>query len=249
MAVRRKKVDGGILFLKRYSGGGLVPFKLQALEVDELDLTSISPRHQGNKVAGGIEYDPCNKPVGYWIRQYSIDGMDAIDPVYIPAKDVIFFYTKNRPSQIREISDLTPTITRIRDVNEFMRTVGVKERVLACLSAFIKRALPQSGLGRPGTVGNGSGEQDEERYQGKTLTPGMIQYLNRGDEVQVVNPSGQATDATSYMKQEIRLIGAGQGLSYETVSRDMSESNYSSARQGMIAVSYTHLTLPTIYSV
>ena len=157
MAVRRKKVDGGILFLKRYSGGGLVPFKLQALEVDELDLTSISPRHQGNKVAGGIEYDPCNKPVGYWIRQYSIDGMDAIDPVYIPAKDVIFFYTKNRPSQIREISDLTPTITRIRDVNDFMRTVGVKERVLACLSAFIKRALPQSGLGRPGTVGNGSG--------------------------------------------------------------------------------------------
>ena len=240
MAVRRKKVDGGILFLKRYLGGGLVPFKLQALEVDELDLTSISPRHQGNKVAGGIEYDPCNKPVGYWIRQYSIDGMDAIDPVYIPAKDVIFFYTKNRPSQIREISDLTPTITRIRDVNEFMRTVGVKERVLACLSAFIKRALPQSGLGRPGTVGNGSGEQDEERYQGKTLTPGMIQYLNRGDEVQVVNPSGQATDATSYMKQEIRLIGAGQGLSYETVSRDMSESNYSSARQGMIEDELTY---------
>lgn len=217
-----------------------MPFKLQALEVDELDLTSISPRHQGNKVAGGIEYDPCNKPVGYWIRQYSIDGMDAIDPVYIPAKDVIFFYTKNRPSQIREISDLTPTITRIRDVNEFMRTVGVKERVLACLSAFIKRALPQSGLGRPGTVGNGSGEQDEERYQGKTLTPGMIQYLNRGDEVQVVNPSGQATDATSYMKQEIRLIGAGQGLSYETVSRDMSESNYSSARQGMIEDELTY---------
>ena len=121
-----------------------------------------------------------------------------------------------------------------------MRTVGVKERVLACLSAFIKRALPQSGLGRPGTVGNGSGEQDEERYQGKTLTPGMIQYLNRGDEVQVVNPSGQATDATSYMKQEIRLIGAGQGLSYETVSRDMSESNYSSARQGMIEDELTY---------
>ena len=141
MAIQRKKVDGGILILKRYTGGGLVPFKLQALEVDELDLTSVAPRHQGNKVAGGIEYDPYNKPVGYWIRQYSIDGMDAVEPTYIEAKDVIFFYTKNRPSQIREISDMTPTMIRIRDVNEFMRAVSVKERILACLSAFIKRAL------------------------------------------------------------------------------------------------------------
>ena len=64
MAIQRKKVDGGILILKRYTGGGLVPFKLQALEVDELDLTSVAPRHQGNKVAGGIEYDPYNKPGG-----------------------------------------------------------------------------------------------------------------------------------------------------------------------------------------
>ena len=240
MAIQRKKVDGGILILKRYTGGGLVPFKLQALEVDELDLTSVAPRHQGNKVAGGIEYDPYNKPVGYWIRQYSIDGMDAVEPTYIEAKDVIFFYTKNRPSQIREISDRTPTMIRIRDVNEFMRAVSVKERILACLSAFIKRALPQSGIGRYGGGGTGANAGTDERYQGKTLTPGMIQYLNPGDEVQVVNPSGQATDATAYMKQEIRLVGAGQGLSYETISRDMSESNYSSARQGMIEDDLTY---------
>ena len=68
----------------------------------------------------------------------------------------------------------------------------------------------------------------------------MIQYLNPGDDVFVVNPSGQATDAASYIKQEIRLIGSGQGLSYETVSRDMSESNYSSARQGIIEDEMTY---------
>ena len=71
-------------------------------------------------------------------------------------------------------------------------------------------------------------------YKGKTITPGMIMDMNQGDEAQFLNPSGQATDASSFIKQEIRLIAAGQGLSYETVSRDMSESNYSSARQGSI---------------
>ena len=62
----------------------------------------------------------------------------------------------------------------------------------------------------------------------------MIKELNAGDEVQVVNPSGQAADATSFTKLQQRLIGAGQGISYEAMSRDMSESNYSSARQGII---------------
>lgn len=43
MAVRRKKIDGGIILLKRYTAGGLVPFKLQAIEVDELDTNSMRP--------------------------------------------------------------------------------------------------------------------------------------------------------------------------------------------------------------
>lgn len=241
MAIRRKKIDGGIILLKRYTSDGLIPFKLQALEVDELDLSAMNTHKKENKVVGGIEYNPYNLPVGYYIKQYSIDGFTENSPIYIEAKDVIFFYTKIRPSQIREMSDMSPTISRIRDSNEFMRAVSVKERILSCLSVFIERALPPSG-GRPGrgVVATETGGE-QYNYQGKTLTPGMIQYLNQGDHVQAVVPSGQATDATAYLKQEIRLIGAGQGLSYETTSRDMSESNYSSARQGMIEDDLTYV--------
>ena len=43
-------------------------------------------------------------------------------------------------------------------------------------------------------------------YKGKTITPGMIMDMNQGDEAQFLNPSGQATDASSFIKQEIRLI-------------------------------------------
>ena len=68
----------------------------------------------------------------------------------------------------------------------------------------------------------------------------MIKELNAGDEVQVVNPTGQATDATAYTKLQQRLIGSGQGLSYEATSRDMSETNYASARQGMIEDEMTY---------
>lgn len=235
MAVRRKKVDGGVLFVKRYTSGGILPFKLQMFEVDELDASQVTPKKQGNRVVGGIEYNTFNAPEGYWIRQYSLDGFTAIEPVYIRATDVIFYFSKRRPSQLREMSDMSQTITRIRDVNEFMVAVSVKQRIEACLSVFIKRAYPTAGVGR-GTTSAGP----RQTYDGKTLSPGMIKEMNVGDEVQVVNPQGQATDAASYTKLQQRMIGAGQGLSYEATSRDMSETTYSSARQAIIEDGMTY---------
>lgn len=236
MAVRRKKVDGGILFVKRYASGGVVPFKLQMLEVDELDGSQAVPKHKGNRVVGGIEYNAYNCPVGYWIKQYAIDGMSITEPMYLKAKDVIFYFSKRRPSQLREMSDMSQTITRIRDANEFMTAVSVKQRIEACLAIFIKRAIPTAGLGRTG----GGIPDSRKSYDGKTLSPGMIKEMNVGDEIQVVNPQGQATDAASYIKLQQRMIGAGQGISYEATARDMSEATYSSARQGLIEDGMTY---------
>ena len=45
------------------------------IEVDELEIfTSLHPQNSKNKVIGGIEYNSYNKAVGYFIRQYSVDG-------------------------------------------------------------------------------------------------------------------------------------------------------------------------------
>lgn len=238
MLVKRKKIDGGILVHKVYTKDGLIPFKLQCLEVDELDASVMNAKEKGNKVVDGIEMNAFNKPVGYWIRQYDIDGLTMNLPKYIPAKDMIYVYKKVRPSQVREISDMTQTMPRIRDTNEFMTAVSVKQRIEACLSVFIKKNVPSGNtIGRGSAIGN---EGEKHNYQGKTLTPGMIMNLNPGDEVQTVNPSGQAADASSYIKLQQRMIGAGQGVSYEATSRDMSEANYSSARQGAIEDDLTY---------
>ena len=232
MAVRRKKVDGGMLFVKRYTGDGLLPFKLQAMEVDELDSSTIIARHKGNRVCGGIEYTPYNKPVGYWFRQYSIDGITAPEPVYIEAKDVIFYFSKRRPSQLREMSDMAPTLPRIRDANEFMVAENTKQRLLACIALFIKRVNPANW----GRQSPGSGKN----YDRRMFTPGMVSELNAGDDVDMINPQGQATDAAQYVKLLQRLISSGQGLSYEAVARDMSGSTSRSTRQNLIEDGLTY---------
>lgn len=227
MCYRRKKIDGGVLILKVYTEGGIVPFKLQCIEVDELDELTTSPMHKGNKVVGGIEYNRYNAAVGYWINEYDIEGYKTNKSRYIDAKDVIFYFTKTRPSQIREMPEMANVLTRIRDINGFVEALSVKERITACLSVFIKKALP-------GGFGRSADNLRKSPYDGTMLAPGMIKELQPGEEIQAVNPSSQSTNGESFIKTMLRMISSGSGLSYESVSRDMSGVNYSSARQAAI---------------
>ncbi|WP_026486692.1 phage portal protein [Caldanaerobius polysaccharolyticus] len=228
MAIRRLIVDGGIIFQKVYTNSGIVPFSLQAREVDELDTSMNSlPRMNGNRIVGGIELDQYNKPVAYWLKQFTPDGFWTGKSERIDAQRIIFLWKKTRPTQIREISPLAKTLPRIRDVNEFVEAVSVKERILACLAVFITKQTP-GGLGRNVKVDQQSG------YQQRTISPGMIQELQPGESVQAVSPSGQASNAKDFISIQQRLAGSGQGLSYEAISRDMSQVNYSSARQGLL---------------
>ncbi|MGJ4851450.1 phage portal protein [Bacillota bacterium Meth-B3] len=238
MIVRRKVVDGAIVIVKRYIHGRKVPFCLQLLEVDELCGDVLCAPGSNNRVEGGVEVNRWNQPVAYWVREYAGDGLTPIKPVRLPAQDVIYYYHKTRPSQIREMSELTATIPRLRDSEEFIEAVSVKERIAACLAVFIKRALPTGGYGRSGTMR--PLRDKPSGYDGKRITPGMIEELSPGDEIQSVQPPGQGQGAADMIRMQQRLAGAGLGLGYETVSRDMSQVNYSSARQGLIEDDMTY---------
>lgn len=234
--ITRKKVDGGILLVKCYTEGGVVPFCVQMLEVDELDSMAQVPKKSGNRIVGGIEYDRYNRPAYYHIRQYDLDGYQTTNSIVLSAKDVIFYYTKRRPSQIREMSDLAPVLGRVRDANELITAASVRSRILACFGIAIKRVTNAvGGMGR-----NNRMTESRETYQGKTLSPGMILEMNPGDEAQAIDPHGGSDDAGSMLKTLHRQIGAGLGLSYEASSRDMSQTNYSSARQGLIEDNETY---------
>lgn len=232
MAVRRIRVDGAIIFIKNYTEDGIVPFKLQAKEIDELD-TNLKWKNENNnnRIIGGIELDKYNKPVAYYFKEYTPDGYYTGDTTRIEADRVIYLYKKIRPSQVREISQISRTMGRVRDVNEFVEAVSVKERVTACLSAFITKLNNGGGSG----LGRGAMTKDSKSgYEQQTLTPGMIMELQPGEDVKAVNPSSSSSSAKDFVMSQMRLIGAGQGLSYESISRDMSQVNYSSARQGLL---------------
>lgn len=235
MVIRRSNVDGGILFVKTYVGNSRFPFQLQAREVDDVDGCGMI-RNGNNIVVNGVEVDKNQKPVAYWFKEVSPDGWSTGRSQRIEAEKVIFLWRKNMPSQIREMSPLAPAITRANDTEEYLDALSIKEKILASLSVFIKKIAPTGNIGRgAGGIGGKSDDYDPQTgYRKKRISPGMIMELQPGDDVNAVVPTGQAANAKELVALHQRLIGAGQGLSYEASSRDMSQVNYSSARQGLL---------------
>ena len=237
MIVRRKKVDGGILIVMRYIDDGIVPLSLQIYEVDDLD--AMVQASSGKRIVNGIEYNEFNRPIAYYLKQYDLYGNYNGTSERIDAKYVRFLFQKKRPSQLREMSEFATTVPRVRDMNQFMEAVSVKERVAALLAVLIKRVSPG---GNGGFGGRGSSEK-RAGYNGKMLAPGMIMELNPGDDVHVVQPPAQAANSAEFIRLQQRLSGSSQGISYEVAARDMSQVNYSSARQGLIEDQKTYLML------
>jgi len=64
-------------------------------------------------------------------------------------------------------------------------------------------------------------------------SPGQWKYLAPGESVDV--PNLQRPDSFEpFMRQCLRSVAAGLGVSYETVSRDFSQTNYSSSRLSLL---------------
>lgn len=226
--MRRLVIDGGILIKKITDSKDKIPLRLQLIEVDELDKTHVVT-NSTSRCYDGVETDLKNKPIKYHIKQYSAYGIPTT-AISVNAKDMIYLRKIKRPSQIRELSEIARTSDRILSTDEYLDSISIKERVAACFAAFIKKATPTGGFGRNG----GTNVSSESGQPLKSITPGMIQYLKPGEDATIVSPNGQASDTEKFVRTQQRLLSAGMGLSYETVARDLSQSNYSSARQNLL---------------
>lgn len=231
LCLRRRFVDGGILILKAMVNGN---FCLQLLEVDDLD-ASIQTNN-GHRVVGGIEIDEYRRAIAYCIKIY--DGWGYwIKSIWIPADRIIYMPYITRPSQIREISQTAPSLGRIDDTNELIDAAVEKERVLAHLSVVVEKTgdtlTGLSGLGRGYEVDAAAEPTNQEAPQ-EILDQGTVTYMKPGEKISTVASDGTSSTVDPMIKTTQRLAGSGIGLSYEAVSRDMSQVNYSSARQGLL---------------
>ena len=229
LAVRRPIVDGDIFFRKVYDSAASIPFKLQILEPDQLD-TSVQFGENGNRVKSGIEVDTFNKPVAYWFYKDLPDNYYySFESIRIPAREIIHLHTLARSTQVRGISALASSMESIRDAGEYLEAERVKARIAACFAIFVKH---EANSGSPYARVNGMKSENGQKID--MLEPGIVEHLLPGQSIEVANPGNIPTNTKDFVEQNQRLVGSGQGLSYEMVSRDVSKVSYSSARQGLL---------------
>jgi lambda family phage portal protein len=214
----------------RRSRSGL-PLALQLVEPDQLDETYDDVGTGGNRIVQGVELDTKQQPVRYHLLTYHPGEQGMLGMAYgqrqaYAASQVLHLYRQDRPGQVRGVSDLAAVISRIRSLDELEDAALEQAKIQACLAAFVT-----SGAG--GAKGPLEGK-DEAGNARKTFAPGMIERLFPGEDVKFAMPSG-AGAFNDLARHQLHAIATGWGLTYDLLTGDLSQANYSSLRAGRLA--------------
>lgn len=213
-----------------------VPLQLDVLETDWLadgSVGTIDPSLTTRAVEG-ILLDGNGAPVGYRILNRHPGDNLALLPAgngfkTLPASEIIHLRRAHamRPGTIRGVPDAASVLLRLRRLGEFETAAVEAAKVQALLASFVITANPME-------VDTGNGAPDPvERSPLTDLYPGMIANLPVGSDVKFLAPSGPGPFA-EYAMHELMAIASGYRVTYDQLTGDLRQANYSSLRAGKI---------------
>lgn len=228
MAMRSVAESGECFIRERRSAKwSPLPIKLQVLEADFLDTNKDGiPREGGGFIMQGIEHNAQGERVAYWMYEYH-PGENRIhksmESRRIPADEILHIYYAERPGQIRGVPVGVSSMLRLKSLDEYEDAELMRKKVASCFGAFV--TTTEDAL--PGEA-NDTGGPPIER-----LEPGMIEYLKPGQTVSLASPP-PSDGYGEYVTSQLRSIASGYGVTYESMSGDYSQVNFSSGRMGWI---------------
>lgn len=211
-------------------GGGRVPLGLEVIESDRLDeqLNELA-KGSGNEIRMGVERDKWGRPVAYHFKgdhpgDYPFGaGVVNNQPVRVPAKDVLHLYKQDRPGQTRGVPWLATAIMRMHHLGGYTEAEVIAARAEACRMGFI--TSPEEDAMQDGQA---------DGQQVTNFEPGKIERLLPGEEYTESKPTRPGGQFEPFVRAMLRSMAAGIGVSYATLSRDYSDSNYSSSRLSLL---------------
>ena len=165
-------------------------------------------------------------PRGYWLYPtHPGAGGGALVSHRVPADRVLPLFERLRSGQVRGVPWFAPVMLKLRDLDAYDEAELVRKKIEACFAAFVTGVQDEETLGKARTEADGS--------RVETFEPGMIEYLEPGRDVKFASPSASGGYA-EYMRLQLHAIAAGIGLTYELLTGDLSQVNYSSIRAGLV---------------
>jgi lambda family phage portal protein len=231
--VIRACAESGEVFVRlvRQSfGGSTVPLAMEVIEADQLDDGLNGRSQQGNEIRMGVEVDGWGRPIAYHFLayhpgdyQFSNQQISTQRHKRIPAEEIIHLYRAERPGQTRGVTWFASAIQRLHHLAGYEQAEVVRARASSALMGFI--TSPEGEL-------IGDDVMDGDRVS--NFEPGVFKYLNPGESVTVPSLDSPDGQFEPFLRAMLRAMAAGIGCSYETISRDFSQTNYSSSRLSLI---------------
>lgn len=225
---------GEVFVRKHYFGVGAsrVPLALELIEAERVPHEIVVPGAEA--LAGeqrmGIEVDRFGRPVAYWIRQRhpgdlrtSAAATDRFERV--AAADVYHLRIVERWPQTRGEPWMCTTVRKLDDMNEVTSSEVAAARASSYYFATIE--TPEG----DGPVSTLEGEDEQPVMN---IEPLSVQELKPGEKLNFHTPNRPNTQLDPFLRMMLREVAAGCGVSYESLSRDYSQSNYSSSRLALL---------------
>ncbi|MFD1328286.1 phage portal protein [Mycoplana ramosa] len=228
----RSMIEGGdsvqrMIPISLADAGRGVALRLQSLEGDSID-TSRDAVPDGT-VRLGVKLGDWGARQGLYLHRShpGETGLASIEPSqFVEWEDLCHLYRPLRIGQVRGVTWFAPILLPAKEIQDLMEAAIVQQRTQASFAGFIKR--------QPGGVSPFAAKADSSEPGSKVtrIEPGQIQDI--GDaEIVFANPSSQSVFGDAY-KAGLMAIAAGAGLTYDQLTGDLSQANYSSLRAGKI---------------
>ena len=211
---------------------------LQSVEADRL--ATPSDLYGDKSVRSGIKIGKYGEPVKYYIRKthpgdYNYRSFNSSlenFSVYSPRDkfgnpQILHLYHVKRAGQTRGEPFFAPVINLFKDRFEYMEAELVANRIAACFALFIKK---NNAMGA--AVARSGRTEDKKRIE--DIYPGMLEYLEEGEDIVSFNPNRPGSSFTGFMERILRDIAAGLNIPYEILAKDFSKSNYSNTRAALL---------------
>lgn len=211
--------------------GSPVPLSLQLISGDRLSDNGGNQVAEGNTFYRGVELDDKGRRAAYHILPPSTDPSASlkIEPVRIPAENLVHLYVSEDIDQLRGVPWFAPTLLQFRDTGDLQYNVLKASAVAACVVMGYRLANGQSKLGLEGATGDDLTDSDGNRIT--KMQPGMLINLGKDGALEGFSPNQPTTNAEAFIKHMLRGVGAAlPGVKPTTVTGDYKGASFSSER-------------------
>lgn len=208
-------------------------FRIELIEPERIDETYNVVLPNGNIVKMGVELDKTRRPVAYYLRKVEpkreVYGFVNYSRKYerIPAEEMLHVFDQEYINQTRGISWLVQSMLSMNMLGAYDYAAVVAARAGASQSGFIEESEQSQGMPH-------GDKEDEEGNEIVTFSPNTIGRLNPGEKFVAYNPKYPDAVYEPFTKAQIRRLSSGLGVSYTSLSNDLSDTSYSSARVGLL---------------